>query len=162
MNAQDLYKTFIRDRLAPALRSRGFKGSGQKFRLPVGGTWALLGLQKSKYSDSSSVSFTINLTAVSESAWADARARFPFYPAQPAPNTFYGDFAWQKRIGLLTEENEDRWWCIDGTTNQEALLTEVVGVIDATALPALKQEVEGLTKRERGDSPQAAEQEGES
>ena len=43
-------------------------------------------------------------------SWEEARAERAYLPKKPAPNTFYGSFAWQVRIGHLLPGDEDLWW----------------------------------------------------
>jgi hypothetical protein len=51
----------LRDEIAPELRAAGFKGSRQSFDLPSESHWAVLGFQKSAWSDRQRVTFTVNL-----------------------------------------------------------------------------------------------------
>ncbi len=41
----------VKDLISPALRTMGFKGSGGRYQLPSEDQWALLGFQKSTFSD---------------------------------------------------------------------------------------------------------------
>ena len=56
--AQDRFKLLTRDMLAPALRALGFKGSGQHYVLPDKDHWAVLGIQRSYFSDRRTIRFT--------------------------------------------------------------------------------------------------------
>ena len=60
--AQEAFVKMMKEEIAPALRRLGFKGSGQRYELPSPTHWALLGFQKSAYSDSPEVRFTVNVT----------------------------------------------------------------------------------------------------
>lgn len=48
----------LRNNLAPALRALGFKGSGQIYTLPDEDCWALVGIQRSQFSDRYDLRFT--------------------------------------------------------------------------------------------------------
>ncbi len=47
----------------------GFKGGGQEFVLPDDQHWALLGIQRSRWSDSKGLEFTIQLTVANRKTW---------------------------------------------------------------------------------------------
>jgi hypothetical protein len=89
----------------------GFKRSGQAFTMPSETHFVMLGLQKSTSSSADLVRFTINVSVISRQIWAQVREKRSHLPATPSPNTFYGDFAWQERIGTLLD-GTDRWWTI--------------------------------------------------
>jgi Domain of unknown function (DUF4304) len=91
----------LKTQLAPGLRELGFKGSGRSYELPCPDHWAMLGLQGSKWNDSSEVLFTINLLVVSRSLWERERAQDSYLGAKPKPNYMHGTFAWWQRIGSL-------------------------------------------------------------
>lgn len=57
---QGVYPDLMKGVFAPALREAGLKGSGGRFELPSEKYWAQLGFQKSAYSDSSALKFTVN------------------------------------------------------------------------------------------------------
>jgi hypothetical protein len=71
VSAQALYDALVKDTLSPAFRALGFKGSGGRYSMPGSDCWALLGLQKSAYSDAAEVQFTINLLVVNKSGTPD-------------------------------------------------------------------------------------------
>jgi len=142
--AQDAFKVMLRDEIAPALRQLGLRGSGQTFSLPSKTHWALVGFQKSDWSDSRQLRFTINLTVVSHDAWEAARSRFPEIGDHPVAN---GDYAlpirpmpgyWHIRIGRLLPGDRDRWWDLGTGTDVAQLATEVMTVIREHVLPAMQ------------------------
>jgi hypothetical protein len=138
VTAQELYRAFMKDRLGPALRARGFRGSAGVFELPNEDHWAILGFQRSIYGDRQDSRFTLNLTVASKAVWDEARARRPSLPPKPAPSTHYGNFIWQRRIGLLLG-GEDKWWRLDHETSLPRLEAEVLDAIDSEALPAIRE-----------------------
>jgi hypothetical protein len=68
VTAQETYREMMKTQVAPALRGLGFKGSGQNYELPSPGHWAMLGFQKSAWSDASALRFTVNVLVVSRLA----------------------------------------------------------------------------------------------
>ena len=64
---QENYAALVKDRLSPAFRELGLRGSGGRYELPlrVPG-WALPDLQRSAYSDKAEIRFTVNLLVVSQ------------------------------------------------------------------------------------------------
>lgn len=60
--AQDLFAVAVRDRLPPRTEALGFRAAASKFTLPSHTRLATIGLQKSTFSDRSSLKFTANRT----------------------------------------------------------------------------------------------------
>src|SRR5215203_3046681 len=82
--AQAVFKTMLRDQVAPRLRELGFEGSRQNFSLPSETHYALLAFQKSDFSDKSAVRFTVNLTVVGREDWEQgSRRAWPDQPLRP-------------------------------------------------------------------------------
>lgn len=133
-SAQETFGRMMKDEIAPTLRQLGFKGSGQRFELPSGDTWAVLGFQKSQRSDSDEVRFTINIAVVARDAWTAERESF--FPERPGANTRYG-IGWETRIGDLIPGNLDRWWTVQGGRATARIAGEVVSAIEQYALPAM-------------------------
>jgi hypothetical protein len=131
----------LREQVAPALRELGFTGSGPAYSLPDDAHWALVGFQKSAWSDSDSVAFTVNVTVASRDVWENERRTRLYLPAKPAPNTHYGDYVWQTRIGFLLPSGRDHWWEVEAGTTTETLAAEVVGAIRDYALPAMRRQL---------------------
>ena len=141
MTAQETFSTMMRSRIAPALRKLGLKGSGQTFQLPSDECWALLGFQRSQWSDAGHAKFTVNVTVASREAWERARAQRSYLNERPSPNTFYGTFVWQQRIGALMPGGEDCWWNVRGGAETSAVASAVVDAIREYALPAMRDEM---------------------
>jgi hypothetical protein len=128
----------IRGDLAPALRALGFKGSGQVYTLPDAENWALVGIQRSQFSDRNDLRFTINLTVADKAMWAKRRADHLWLPERPSANTSYGGDIWQARIGQLMPERPDKWWRISPDTDVARLAAEFLAAIRDLALPAMR------------------------
>ncbi|CAM5282641.1 hypothetical protein LSHI6S_00350 [Leifsonia shinshuensis] len=103
--AQDAYKRLLNDSLSPAFRKRGFSGSAGRYSLNSKTHWALLGFQKSAYSDRDSIKFTINVMVVLRSDWDQFRALSPASPARPSPSAHYSREIGGERIGMLDPVN---------------------------------------------------------
>lgn len=66
--AQQVFSEMLRSVVAPGLRERGFRGSGQSFWLPDDRMWAQVGFQKSVSSTKDAVRFTVNLGVTDKAA----------------------------------------------------------------------------------------------
>src|SRR5258706_8754036 len=108
MTARDRYRAMLRDEIAPALRLRGFVGSGANYVLPDDTHWLQLGFQASKWNSSAEVRFTVNMAMAEKAAWARlAGARG--YASRPNPNTSYSPDIAVRRLGTMAF-GADRWW----------------------------------------------------
>ena len=132
----------MKERVAPALRALGFKGSERAFTLPADGFIAQLGFQKSNHSDQLEVLVTANISAVSLAAWEEARQRWPHLPTRPSPNTAYGPFFWQKRVPNLLPTKSPNWWRVSPHEDPTAVAADIVAAVRDYALPALRSEIE--------------------
>jgi hypothetical protein len=139
--AQDTYREMMKKQVAPGLRALGFKGSGQNYELPSDDWWAMLGFQKSAYSDSSDVRFTINLLVVSRVVWESERATRLTLPARPTATTGWGNFIWRKRIGLLIPPRNDLWWKVTARMNTDTVAAAVLCAVEDHALPAMREQM---------------------
>ena len=142
--AQEGFKLLLRDRIAPALRDLGFKGSGQTYALTNDACWALLGFQRSTASDARELRFTINLSFVSKVAWESARVQRTFLPARPLANVVYGEQSRWERIGSLLPQCMDKWWRVTATP-APSIAAEVVDPVRDFGLPWMRTQIEQLT-----------------
>jgi hypothetical protein len=143
MTSQEAFQRILRERIGPALRALGCKGSGQSYVLPSEGYWALIGFQKSTRGDARRTSFTINVTVVDRRAWAQARLERQHLPERPSPNTRFGEPVWQVRIGQLLPDASggwlDRWWDVPAEGVADSTVSEVIEAIRDHALPAMRE-----------------------
>ena len=139
--AQDLFASALKEAFAPTLRGVGLKGSGRGFLLPSESHFALIGFQKSVYSDTSEVRFTINLKVVSRAVWERMQQERPDFPSKPAPSVQYGSFEWNKRIGMLLPEGEDKWWAIRVGRDNRETIDDVSRALTDVAVPALLSQI---------------------
>ena len=144
--AQETFATMLRERIAPALRELGFRGSAQNYALPTTTHWALLGFQRSKWSDSRRVSFTINVTVVAREAWAHAYAQREWIGMRPTAIADHGPRSgiptyWHERVGSLLPQQRDRWWDLDSDGDLNTITTEVIAAIRDFVLPAMREHI---------------------
>lgn len=140
--AQDAYKRLLNDSLSPAFRKRGFSGSAGRYSLSSKTHWALLGFQKSAYSDRDSIKFTINVMVVLRSDWDKFRALSPASPARPTPNAHYSREIGGERIGKLDPANRfDKWWTLQPESNLESIAADVLHDVDHWALPWMQAQI---------------------
>jgi Domain of unknown function (DUF4304) len=139
--AQDEFRGFLRDVAAPAMRRAGLKGAVGRYHRPSPSCFALVGFQKSKWSTSSAVQFTVNLKVVSREVWRLARTDMTWLPETPAANTRYPVAEWSERIGSLMPDGQDHWWWLRPGQPLDALAAEVISALTDYGLPALHRAV---------------------
>ena len=137
-NAQERFKSMLREEVAPALRRLGLKGSGQAYTVPSETHWAVIGFQKFSWSDADRVEFTLNLTVARKDEWASAYAESPHIGRRPKPNVSGGP-SWWTRIGTVLEADGDQKWVVDKRGPTDHVAGEVVATIRDHALPALRR-----------------------
>ena len=138
---QEKFKELLKDTVAPALRENGLKGSGQEYSIKSDDYWALIGLQKSMYSDAQGLKFTINIYVVSKQQWDDGRERYSYFPKKPSPNTKW-QLGWSERIGMLMPSKLDHWWEFNSRTNEKELAEQVVHAIMEYAVPVMQSRMQ--------------------
>lgn len=141
LTAQALYATLVKDLLSPAFRELGFKGSGGQYSLPCPTCWALLALQRSTYSTSAEVRFTINRLVVNKTTWKQQRQEQRHLPDFPKVSTFYGTWVPQARIGHLTPDGRDRWWRLSSKRDLNPIADEVIHDVREYARPWMRQQL---------------------
>lgn len=139
--AQTVYDDLLKGVLSPAFRALGFTGSAGRYSLGADGCWALLGMQKSAYSDGNEVRFTANLFVANKERWASMLAEKPYLPKRPAPSTSYGEGIAQSRIGQLLPDPADTWWRLYDGVDLGAVAEDVTTSIERYALPWLREQL---------------------
>jgi hypothetical protein len=143
VKAQEAFAVMMREQIAPALRSLGFKGSGQSYSIPSERYWALVGFQKSGASSAGAVKFTVNLKVVPRVGWARAYDEHPWMGSKPSPNTLnVVEGGWRSRIGHLLPNPGDRWWWIEPDRPTEPVADEVIAAIRDFGLPEMRRRME--------------------
>lgn len=139
--AQDIYATLIKDEISPAMRECGLVGSGGRYAMKSDSHWALVGFQKSSYSDKAEVQFTVNLLAVRRDDWESLVAERTYYGAKPSASVLYSEPVHSTRIGFLLENPVDRWWRIYEGQDVDRVLSEVVSALVEQGLPWLRKQI---------------------
>jgi hypothetical protein len=134
---QVVYADLMKSAFAPSLRAAGLKGSGGRFELASDKYWAQLGFQKSAFSDSSVLKFTVNLSVIDRGVWAEQAAAKSHLGTKPSPSIHYGSWAEQVRIGRLMPSGEDLWWSLTRGDDPTPMATEVVSALIDVAVPWL-------------------------
>jgi len=135
---QVVYADLMKSTFAPSLRAAGLKGSGGRFELASEKYWAQLGFQKSAFSDSSALKFTVNLSVIDREIWAEHAAAKSHLGTKPSPSIDYGSWAEQVRIGHLMPSGEDLWWSLSRGDDPTLMATEVVSALIDVAVPWLR------------------------
>jgi hypothetical protein len=134
--AIELFAEMIKAVIRPGLQELGFKGSGTTFVWPAERKFALVGIQKSRFSNRTSVQFTLNVTVADADAWNRRRAKDRGLPKRPAPNTFHAGM-WQRRVGKLMPAPTDHWWRLDRESDIDDVGQNVVDVVAKYVVPAI-------------------------
>jgi hypothetical protein len=106
--AQEQFAHFVKEEIAPSLRSHGFKGSGKSFRLDRGDYRGTLAFQGSVWNTSSHVEFTVNLKA----------------SHLPTKQGY-----WRNRLGHLLRAQEDVWWSLPAGASTDQLREDLLECI---------------------------------
>jgi hypothetical protein len=115
MQAKDLFKLLVREQLGPLLRSEGFRGSGQSWRLEhPSGNAALIYFQRSKWNTADRVEFLISLAVASKVGWDWKLSREPKHGPTARPSALYvNDCPLWLRIGAPSSEGRGRLRLVD-------------------------------------------------
>ena len=90
--AQQVFSEMLPTVVAPGLRERGLRGSGQSFWLPDDRMWAQVGFQKSVSSTKDAVRFTVNLGVTDKAAWDEVRREHSYVKDTPPPGVHKADW----------------------------------------------------------------------
>jgi hypothetical protein len=141
-SAVRVFRTMLRDTVAPALRELGFTGSGSSFALPPNpdGDYALLGIQGDRYNDASLARFTLDLAFYTAAEWtgiqADAAQQGRKSQSKPSLNQQYF-CGWQQRVGYLYQPAHDHWWAVRDEAEAQLVAADVIRVVGTYAVPQL-------------------------
>jgi len=131
--AQQAFAMMTKNEIAPRLRKLGFKGSGQKFRLPSATHLLSLDFQRSAWNDILEVRFTVNLSAVLiESVSGESET-------PPSPRRLYPH---DERLGFLAR-GRDQWWVVSADRPTLSVADEVVRDIRQFGIPWLREQTKG-------------------
>jgi hypothetical protein len=127
-SADSSFNQLLRD-LNTFLRMQGFRRSGQRYGRETEQCWQIIGLQKSRYSDTDEVRFTVNFGVTSK-----ALMEFRDQDVAKMPLDWTCPIRW--RIGELRERG-DHWWSSNDGDHFRSALTAITARLSETDLPFL-------------------------
>jgi hypothetical protein len=150
LTAQTQFRDLLKIHVAPSLRRHGLTGSGQDFSRLMGHDWAVLNVQRDRYSTADEVRFTINLGVACPYVLAEDDIA-----SDNAPPEVLCQF--RLRIGQVLVSRRDTWWSV--RAGMSAVELEVLGstlsrhLVDV-AIPALERmaDHEAILASTRGGS----------
>jgi hypothetical protein len=135
--AQEQYRVLVRDHVSPKIRSLGLKGSSGKYSLPVPAPgWALVAMEKWRYSSRAEVRFRIKLFTVSQAAWSAS----PYGQEGKTPSGIVGGgyYGVDTHSACLSHQVvAESWWTMTPITDIAALGQEIGEAMEAHGLPWL-------------------------
>ena len=147
--AQDAYKALLRTRIAPRLRTLGFKGSGNSFAIAKGDYGVGINFQKNKWSTRDSVTFDVNLS-VGHQANNESFQRENVVARQlgkeievPTSGNFF------TRLSQLGEPKGNFPWTVTPGSPIDEVARDVVEAIQLYFMPKVEEELGVLWKRQR-------------
>ena len=81
----------------------------------------------------------MNLSVRRRDDWAEQTAAAPHLGQRPTPNTHYGAWADQARLGQLTPEGEDKWWRIVRSVESSEARDDAVHDLLTYGVPWLRE-----------------------
>ncbi|CAN5347405.1 hypothetical protein BH11ACT5_BH11ACT5_24700 [soil metagenome] len=121
------------------MRALGLVGSGGRYSIRSETHWARVGFQKSAYSDRQEIRFTVSLLVVSRARWDRLRGEKPHFGAEPSATITYGPPVLTARIGLLSADQEDKWWRVGLDHDMDSVAREVMSDVQFVGLPWLRE-----------------------
>ncbi len=136
MTATEAYRSCLRDRIGPALREDGFRGSGSTWSLrSPEGDIAIVNAQSSLSSSKAEVLFIMNLSIVCL-PWL----RYQGHPIPKMPKEYNG--LWRDRLHPSSEvpaARPDRWWSVTDEATAIQAADDVVGQLRSVGVPLLRR-----------------------
>ncbi len=149
-NANSRFVTVILQHLQAVLKPQGFRRRGKTFVADGADVTLLVNLQSSTSSTKDELLVTVNL-AVHSLALAER-----VYNEEAIRSKSVWDSHWSRRIGFLTEHQQDYWWRIGDDEQAERASRHMAYILAEDGLPALR-EVDSTAKLkalwEQGQSP---------
>jgi hypothetical protein len=148
--AQEHFRAILRDRVAPALRRLGLKGSGQAYTLPDDDHFAQIAIRKNWHSTAEVIEYSLDFSVVRRAAWADLFADQPRRGTRPpTPSEYVGvEGAWQASIDRLSPDDREFWWAVTAQDDPDAVATRIVDAIRDYGLPAMRSAIAGRAEED--------------
>lgn len=125
--------TIIKEGLAPMLKKIGFKKKARNFYRDFESRIEVINVQASKWNEGSEGQFTVNAGVY----YPDISEITGAPPVKGMPKEY--DCTVRERIGLLTPENQDRWWKVDNSVNNSEIAESIANHVEKFCLPWLKE-----------------------
>ena len=139
-SAQDWFRLMIDMGLAPGLRTLGFTGAGNRFRMEIDRHWAEISIMQSASLTSGRVRFTLLLSVLHRDEWTDQLRVRPYSAPRPPLRT-----GWQSPIGALVTVGghpiEELWWELEVGQPFDSLAAEVLSSLRHFGLPAISHHI---------------------
>jgi hypothetical protein len=136
MTATEAYRACLRDRIGPALRDEGFRGSGSTWSLrSPQGDLAIVNAQSSSFSSKAEVRFIVNLSILCL-PWL----RYRGLPVPKAPKESHG--LWRNRLhpsSTTPAAGPDRWWTVTDEAAAREASDDVVTQLHSAGVPLLRR-----------------------
>ena len=125
--------TIIKEGLAPLLKNSGFKKKARNFYREFENRIEVINVQASQWNEGNEGQFTINVGVY----YPDISEITDAPPVKGMPKEY--DCTVRERIGLLTPENQDKWWKVDGSVNDQEIAENVAYKVKELCLPWLSE-----------------------
>ena len=136
MTATEAYRASLRDRIGPALREEGLRGSGSTWSLrSAHGDWAIVNAQSSSSSSKAEVRFIVNLSIVCF-PWL----RYRGLPIPKVPKESHG--LWRDRLhptSAAAGEGPEAWWSVSNEATARQAADDVVAQLHSAGVPLLRR-----------------------
>ena len=134
--ASKMLNSFIKDAIAPALLSAGFKATGRVYRRRLADALQVVDLQNWKYNDSKRARFTIELGVCFPRLLGAVSAldAYAFYTDMLDRPGITGCNV-RRRLGELMDPPTDIWWTVSATTGFVPAPDQVTTPLLAVGLP---------------------------
>ena len=121
--------SIVQERLAPLLKKNGFKKKARNFYREYSDRVEVINVQASQWNEGNEGKFTINVGVY----YPEISKIIEAPPVTGEPKEY--DCTVRERIGLLTPENKDQWWQIDGSVNDLEISENVANQVEKICLP---------------------------
>lgn len=121
--------SIVQERLAPLLKKNGFKKKARNFYREYSDRVEVINVQASQWNEGNEGKFTINVGVY----YPEISKILEAPPVKGALKEY--DCTVRERIGLLTPENKDQWWQIDGSVNDLEISENVANQVEKICLP---------------------------
>ena len=142
-NAQEMFKSLLRDKVAPMLRAHGWKGSGPNYNRSSDPYSTSINFQKNRYNTKDEVEFTVNLAVLHDGVIGDLQMAQKMAREQWGRDTIvvptWG--IWRARLGDLLPMQR-YWWRLLTGRSPERTTKDVLSAFSDFALPAVNRQLE--------------------